>query len=92
MLLESSGRLFGSYLVLFQNLKIWCYIFKKLNAKVTCLIHKPACKKNSHSLIFEKLNKHPHLKHSGKKLTYQSQKNKYQSRKIELLKNIAAKP
>ena len=41
-LFENVGWLFKSYLVLFKS---FLFCFKKLNAKVTYLLHKPACKR-----------------------------------------------
>ena len=31
--------------VIWCNLEVFCYILKTFNAKVTSLLHKPACKK-----------------------------------------------
>ena len=49
-----SRALVGYLKVIWYFLKTFL-ILKKINAKVTCLLHKPACKKKkSHSLIFKK--------------------------------------
>ena len=52
-----SRALVGYLKVIWYFLKTFCYIKKKNNAKVTCLLHKPACKKITF-LNFQKIN-HP---------------------------------
>ena len=45
VLFENVGWLFESYLVLFSVIEKIFFVLKKFNAKITCLLYEPKCKK-----------------------------------------------